>query len=65
MGIVIHIAEVLARIKPKDPLRLAKCEARKKRNCKEIYIFLFYLFLKERAGKTFATCFVRDLRRVF
>ncbi len=32
MGIVTHIAEALARIKLTDPLRLAKREARKKRN---------------------------------
>jgi hypothetical protein len=32
MGIVTHIAEVLSRIKPTDPLRLSKREARKKRN---------------------------------
>ena len=32
MGIVTRIAEVLARIKPTDPLRLSKCETRKKRN---------------------------------
>jgi hypothetical protein len=35
MGIVTHIAEVLARIKPTDPLRLDKCEAHKKRNCSD------------------------------
>jgi hypothetical protein len=35
MGIVTRIAEVLDRIKPTDPLRLAKCEARKKRNCSD------------------------------
>jgi hypothetical protein len=35
MGIVTHIAEDLARIKPTEPLRLAKCEARKKRNCSD------------------------------
>ena len=33
MGIVTHITEALARIKPTDPLRLAKREGRKKRNC--------------------------------
>jgi hypothetical protein len=32
MGIVTHIAEDLTRIKSTDPLRLAKREARKKRN---------------------------------
>jgi hypothetical protein len=35
MGIVTHIAEALPRIKPTDPLRLAKREARKKRNCSD------------------------------
>jgi hypothetical protein len=35
MGIVTHIVEVLARIKPTDPLRLVKCEAHKKRNCSD------------------------------
>jgi hypothetical protein len=35
MGIVTRIAEVLVRIKPTEPLRLAKCEARKKRNCSD------------------------------
>jgi hypothetical protein len=35
MGIVTRIAEALARIKPTDPLRLAKCEARQKRNCSD------------------------------
>jgi hypothetical protein len=29
MGIVTHITEDLTRIKPTDPFRLAKCEARK------------------------------------
>jgi hypothetical protein len=33
MGIVTRIAEALARIKPTEPLILAKREARKKRNC--------------------------------
>ncbi len=33
MGIVTHMAEVLDRIKPTESLRLAKREARKKRNC--------------------------------
>ena len=33
MGIVTHITETLASIKPTEPLRLAKREARKKRNC--------------------------------
>ena len=32
MGIVSRLAEALARIKPTEPLRLAKREARKKRN---------------------------------
>jgi hypothetical protein len=32
MGIVTRISELLTRIKPTDPLRLVKCEARKKRN---------------------------------
>jgi hypothetical protein len=32
MGIVTHITEVLARIKPTESLRLDKREARKKRN---------------------------------
>ena len=32
MGIVTHITEDLARIKPTESLRLTKCEARKKRN---------------------------------
>jgi hypothetical protein len=32
MGIVTHIAEALVRIKPTEPLRLDKSEARKKRN---------------------------------
>ncbi len=32
MGIVTRIADALARIKPTDPSRLAKCETRKKRN---------------------------------
>jgi hypothetical protein len=32
MGIVTRIAEALARIKPTESLRLAKCEVRKKRN---------------------------------
>jgi hypothetical protein len=35
MGIVTHIAEALARIKPTEPLRLVKREARKKRNCSD------------------------------
>jgi hypothetical protein len=35
MGMVTRIAEVLARIKPTDPIRLAKREARKKRNCSD------------------------------
>jgi hypothetical protein len=35
MGIVTLIAEALAKIKPTDPFRLAKCEARKKRNCSD------------------------------
>ena len=35
MGIVTRIAEALARIKPTEPLRLAKREARKKRNCSD------------------------------
>ena len=35
MGIVTRIAEALARIKPTDPLRLDKREARKKRNCSD------------------------------
>jgi hypothetical protein len=35
MGIVTRIAEVLARIKPTEPLRLDKREARKKRNCSD------------------------------
>ena len=35
MGIVTHIAEVLARIKPTEPLRLDKREDRKKRNCSD------------------------------
>jgi hypothetical protein len=30
IGIVTHIAEVLAKIKPTESLRLAKCDARKK-----------------------------------
>ncbi len=33
--IVTHIVEDLSRIKPTDPLRLAKREARKKRNCSD------------------------------
>jgi hypothetical protein len=32
MGIVTHITEALVRIKPTEPLRLTKCEVRKKRN---------------------------------
>ena len=32
MGIVTHITDVLATIKPTDPLRLAKREDHKKRN---------------------------------
>ena len=32
MGIVTHIAEALAKIKPGDPLRLANRETRKKQN---------------------------------
>jgi hypothetical protein len=32
MGIVTHIAEVLAKIKPTESLRLAKREARKKKH---------------------------------
>ncbi len=32
MGIVTQITEVLSRIKPTEPLRLAKREAHKKRN---------------------------------
>jgi hypothetical protein len=32
MGKVTHIGEVLARIKPTEPLRIAKCESHKKRN---------------------------------
>jgi hypothetical protein len=35
MGIVTRIAEALARIKPTDPLRLAKREAHQKRNCSD------------------------------
>jgi hypothetical protein len=35
MGIVTRIAEALARIKPTEPLRLAKREASKKRNCSD------------------------------
>jgi hypothetical protein len=35
MGILTHITETLARIKPTDPLRLAKREGRKKRNCSD------------------------------
>jgi hypothetical protein len=35
MGIVTRIAESLTRIKPTDPLRLDKREARKKRNCSD------------------------------
>jgi hypothetical protein len=35
MGIVTHIAETLARIKPTEPLRLAKREPHKKRNCSD------------------------------
>jgi hypothetical protein len=35
MGIVTHIVEVLARIKPTEPLRLVKCETHKKRNCSD------------------------------
>ncbi len=35
MGIVTRIAEALARIKPTEPLRLDKREARKKRNCSD------------------------------
>jgi hypothetical protein len=35
MGIVTHIAEGLARIKPTDPLRVANREAHKKRNCSD------------------------------
>ena len=35
MGIVTHIVEALTRINPTEPLRLAKREARKKRNCSD------------------------------
>jgi hypothetical protein len=35
MGIVTHITETWVRITPTDPLRLAECEARKKRNCSD------------------------------
>jgi hypothetical protein len=35
MGIVTRIAEALSRIKPTHSLRLAKREARKKRNCSD------------------------------
>jgi hypothetical protein len=35
MGIVTRITESLAKIKPTEPLRLAKCEAHKKRNCSD------------------------------
>jgi hypothetical protein len=35
IGIVTHIAEALAKIKPTEPLRLAKRKARKKRNCSD------------------------------
>ena len=35
MGIVTRISEALVRIKPTDPLRVAKGEARKKRNCSD------------------------------
>jgi hypothetical protein len=35
MGKVTHITEVLVRIKPTESLRIAKCEARKKRNCSD------------------------------
>jgi hypothetical protein len=35
MGIVTHITETLARIKPTEPLRLDKRETHKKRNCSD------------------------------
>ncbi len=35
MGIVTHITEALTMIKPTDPLRLVKREARKKRKCSD------------------------------
>jgi hypothetical protein len=35
MGIVTRITKVFPRIKPTEPLRLAKREARKKRNCSD------------------------------
>jgi hypothetical protein len=35
MGIVTRIAEDLDRIRPTDPLRLAKRETHKKRNCSD------------------------------
>jgi hypothetical protein len=35
MGIVTRIGETLTRIKPTEPLRLAKREARQKRNCSD------------------------------
>jgi hypothetical protein len=35
MGIVTHIPEALARIKPTESLRLVKREPRKKRNCSD------------------------------
>jgi hypothetical protein len=33
MGIVTHIVEAFAKIKPTEPLKLVKREAHKKRNC--------------------------------
>ncbi len=35
IGIVTHITETLGKIKDTEPLRLAKREARKKRNCSD------------------------------
>jgi hypothetical protein len=35
IGIVTHITETLVKIKDTEPLRLAKREARKKRNCSD------------------------------
>jgi hypothetical protein len=42
MGIVTRIAEALARIKPTEPLRFAKRDARKKRNYSDSVALLIF-----------------------
>ncbi len=45
MEIVTHIGETLTRIKPTEPLRLVKREARKKRNCSDSRQLLNFFFV--------------------